>query len=254
MLSQWSTPERAELTEVFGDRVVTVPFVSCADKAEKPSASSVYDIVAAMVLMVLYTRMLYLYKHLIPSVFKAKFYSYTARVLTESFDVNIVKLTNMSSWLLGLSTAIALCALAGSYGIGGERYGLSDHMMPIALAAVAIVALWRKIVVGIVRGASMSYMFFEALRLNDRFTFSFWGLVITPLVAVTAFVSNEMFIVLRYAVIALFVLMVLHYTVELTKLFIRWRVSFLQYILYLCMVELLPISFIVTVIQKSETL
>ena len=100
----------------------------------------------------------------------------------------------------------------------------------------------------------MSYMFFEALRLNDRFTFSFWGLVITPLVAVTAFVPNEMFIVLRYALIALFSLMVLHYTVELTKLFIRWRVSFLQYILYLCMVELLPISFIVTVIQKSETL
>ena len=253
-LSGRSVPIAAELDDVLGEAAVTVPFEPREAEPRMPVAPPVYDIVVAMTIMVLYTRMLYLYKPLLPSVFKAKFYSYTARVLAESLDVNIIKLTDMSSLLLVLSLAPALCAIAGSYGLGGERYGVSDHIMPIALAAVAIVALWRKLVVGIVRGASKSYMFFEALRLNDKLTFCFLGLIVTPVVAVTAFVPHDMFMVLRYAIMAALVLMVLHHTIELTKLFIRWRVSFLQYILYLCMVELLPISFIITVIQKLETL
>lgn len=254
VLAGKSVPSVVGLNDVFGETAVTVPFEPRAAEPHRPVAPPVYDIVAAMVITVLYARMLYLYKSLIPSVFKAKFYSYTARVLAESLDVNIIKLTDMSSLLLVLSLAPALCAIAGAYGIGGDRYGVADHIMPIALAAVVLVALWRKTVVGIVRGASKSYMFFEALRLNDRLTFCFWGLVITPLVAMTAFVPQEMFTVSRYAVTAALVLMALHHTIELTKLFIRWRVSFLQYILYLCMVELLPISFIVTVIRKLETL
>ncbi|MDE6482715.1 MAG: DUF4271 domain-containing protein [Rikenellaceae bacterium] len=253
-LSERSVPVAAELTDVLGDAAVTVSFVPREAGPAMPVAPPVYDIVVAMTLIVLYTRMLYLYKPLLPSVFKAKFYSYTARVLAESLDVNIIKLTDMSSALLILSLAPALCAIAGSYGLGGESYGVSDHIMPIALGAVVLVALWRRLVTGIVRGASKSYLFFEALRLNDKLTFCFWGLVITPITALTAFVPHDMFMVLRYAIMAALVLMVLHHTIELTKLFIRWRVSFLQYILYLCMVELLPISFIITVIQKSETL
>ncbi|MDE6183573.1 MAG: DUF4271 domain-containing protein, partial [Rikenellaceae bacterium] len=74
--------------------------------------------------------------------------------------------------------------------------------------------------------------------------------IMAPLVLLTAFLPKELFGVVHYVVAAVFVLMAIHYLVEVTKLFIRVRVSFLQYILYLCMVELLPISFIITVVQK----
>jgi len=252
-LSERSVPVAAELTDALGETVVTVPSGPRAAETARSMAPPIYDIVAAMTLTMLYARMLYLYKPLLPSVFKAKFYSYTARVLAESLDVNIIKLADMSSSLLVLSLATALCAIERSYGLWSGNYGVSAHLMPMTLAAVTIVVLWRKSVISIVRGASKSHMFFEALRLNDKLTFCFWGLVMPPLIALTAFVPNDMFMTLRYVIMAALVLMVLHHTIELTKLFIRWRVSFLQYILYLCTVELLPISFIVTVIQKSET-
>lgn len=209
-----------------------------------------YDMAMAFVLVVIYSRMVYHYKQLMSTVFKAKFYSYTARMISESLDVGIVKLTDTASLLLVLSMILALTSTARYYGVSGLPDILCAHFMPVVAVVMVVVILWRKMLISVISSFSRAKTFFEAYRFNQRLTFSFWGLIMAPLVLLTAFLPKELFGVVHYVVAAVFVLMAIHYLVEVTKLFIRVRVSFLQYILYLCMVELLPISFIITVVQK----
>ncbi len=238
--------------EVFGrdvSRVVTVPTErGCDGSGLVPMC---YDIAMAFVIVIIYSRMIYYYKQLMPTVFKAKFYSYTARMISESLDVGLVKLTDTASLLLTLSVVLALTSAARYYGVRGLPDMMCAHFMPVVALVTVAVVLWRKMLVSVISSFSRAKTFFEAYRFNQRLTFSFWGLIMAPLVLVTAFLPKELFDIAHYAVAGAFMLMATHYLVEVTKLFIRVRVSFLQYILYLCMVELLPISFIITVVQKS---
>lgn len=249
------TPKEVSIKEFFGEEAVVVEYPtnqSVTDRAELVPLG--YDIAAVIIMFVVYMIMLARYKHLIPTVIKAKFYGYTTRMLLESLDVNIVKLTGLSIFLLLMSLSMALSVIVRTYDLVAMPDAVSEHLLPLSMGVVLLVTLWRRLIVRIIRSFSRAKGFFEMLDFSERLTFAFWGFWMAPVVVACVFASSDFHSVERYLIMGTVAAMVLHHIIELTKLFIRQRVSFLQYILYLCTVELLPISFIVTVLQKLGTL
>ena len=240
-------PEEVDLKSMFGNRAEFVTETGKESRFEKLSIrldGHIYDTSIALVILVLYAFILTVYRNVIPVIFNAWFYRYSANKIMESLDINIDRVFTLSNILFLFSLSAFLSSLVKYWFFEQLPEGVGSHLFSLILGIVILLILYRIMMQYIVRYLSGSEVFFAKLRFYNRLTFTFGALVFTPLVLLCCFVPSGVFIYFKYVVIVAFLLLFVQYAVQQCRLFVEEKVSFLQYILYFCTVEIIPVSFI----------
>lgn len=116
-----------------------------------------------------------------------------------------------------------------------------------AVAAFLLVALYRRIAFGVMRWLTDSKNLFDEITFINRIDIVFIAIFYTPL-AIIVGISGRLFVLGTIVMAGL----ILYHFVALYRYFRLRSFSKLQWILYLCTVEILPVSFIIALaIRKS---
>ena len=148
-----------------------------------------------------------------------------------------------------------LIRYGGLYGVEGwlpRQIPFATDLACLAvLFAAAAVAVYRKIVTRIIGGVIRNDLFFEKLRFTIRIFSSFIYILLTPLFLVVALTEGPGIDRLLHGTAVFAAALYLLYLAKSYRFFVARDVSILQWILYLCAVELFPISFFVLVVARN---
>lgn len=148
-----------------------------------------------------------------------------------------------------------LIRYGGLYGVEGwlpRQIPFATDLVCLAvLLAAAAVAVYRKIVTRIIGGVIRNDLFFEKLRFTIRIFSSFIYILLTPLFLVVALTEGPGIDRLLHGTAVFAAALYLLYLAKSYRFFVARDVSILQWILYLCAVELFPISFFVLVVARN---
>ena len=103
----------------------------------------------------------------------------------------------------------------------------------------------------IIGGVIRNDLFFEKLRFTIRIFSSFIYILLTPLFLVVALTEGPGIDRLLHGTAVFAAALYLLYLAKSYRFFVARDVSILQWILYLCAVELFPISFFVLVVARN---
>ena len=145
------------------------------------------------------------------------------------------------------TTAVAALLLALYISSGGvESYA------PVAICAVLLgVYIYRKTVTAVIARLSTDRGFVYEAAFFDRVVFALATMVIAPIVMAAGFFSENIENIFWIILAIILIVTVLYYLVRNLKFFNSGKVSVLQWFLYLCAVEILPVSFFVLLLLKN---
>ncbi|MDR0955379.1 MAG: DUF4271 domain-containing protein [Rikenellaceae bacterium] len=118
-------------------------------------------------------------------------------------------------------------------------------LLPILTAALLAIGWYRRLVTGTLSVLSGEAERVERLRTFDRICFVVAALLVTPAVLLSALADPATHRFLFVVDVILLIILLLYYLGKSFSFFISRKISILQWILYLCAVEIMPISFFV---------
>ena len=199
---------------------------------------------STIVLFLLYCLLIRRYGYIVPLLFKSVLYKRSAMKLNDSLDVNI-------SDMLALGTVLfLLCLSAMAYSVTLHLGGFENApaaalwFMPGAMAALGGISLFRFLFHAAAGWLGGGRTFLHEIRFYNKIRFTFWAVWLTPLVLLCCFTPPNLFQYTIYIAAFGLGILLIQRIAELYQLFMKEKVSFLQYILYFCTVELLPVSFL----------
>lgn len=168
------------------------------------------------------------------------------------FFRQFIRLTALWGLLLCSGLVIRCVAALDPEGLPVIRSGMAANLVCIAaIGAVACIALYRAAIVGLIAGVTGNRGFFSIHRLMTRIFSAFSYVLLTPFFFIVALTNGRGTLWLLYAVIVLTALLYMLYLTKSYRFFIGRDVSTLQWILYLCTVEIFPVSFFILAVTRN---
>ena len=200
----------------------------------------------------------YRYGNSIVQVFKIFFRQFSFEKAFEEqslFFRQFLSLTTVWCLLLGCGLLIRLIGtfMPESAAVRNDFiFSSPDATILIALAAGGSIVAYRRIVVRTVAALIRKEDFFREYRFETQIFLALACCLLTPPFLVIALSSESWARNLSYGVAALTVLFVLLYLVRSCRFFVERKVSILRWILYLCVVEIFPISFFILAVSRGS--
>ena len=116
---------------------------------------------------------------------------------------------------------------------------------PTLLGVILSILLYRRIINAAISKLSMQRNLIAQIQLFNRIVFTFFSLIITPLIVFFGLTDMPLGSVELTVIVILLVILLLYYLVKSFSFFVERKISILQWFLYLCAVEIWPISFYV---------
>lgn len=138
------------------------------------------------------------------------------------------------------------------YAIAYTHVTVNTYPLVMLSAAVLIsllLCIYKYLIIIIAQYFSDSKEFFASLEAINRHTITLWGVLLTPVAVASAIVNTN-----SHIAIWIYLCLWICYMWKIFKLFVSNGFGGLQWILYLCTVELLPVSFLVTLVVKYSEL
>ncbi len=159
------------------------------------------------------------------------------------FFKNFLRIALVLMALLGVGIVIRL----GDFWHWGDWLPALSHrdvnwMVPVILAAFAGVVLYRYLANLVIGGVTRNRQFFDRYRFMNRVFSAFGGVLLTPLFLLCALYDGEGARWIIYLMIGMIALIFGGYLGSSYRFFVVRNVSILQWILYLCTVEIFPLS------------
>ena len=117
--------------------------------------------------------------------------------------------------------------------------------------AVTGVALFRYLLPKVVESVIADNLFFARLRFRNRVYSAFSNIVLTPLLLIVALADSSAIVRFMYVEAGALILLILLYLGQSYRFFMLRNVSILQWILYLCAVEIFPVSFFLLATMRN---
>lgn len=122
-------------------------------------------------------------------------------------------------------------------------------MLSAAVLISILFCIYKYLIIVIAQYFSDSKVFFASLEAINRHTITLWGVLIAPVAVASAIVNTD-----SHMAIWIYLCLWICYIWKIFKLFVSNGFGGLQWILYLCTVELLPVSFLVALVVKYSEL
>lgn len=211
---------------------------------------SFFNIATSFTIVFIYSYIVFRYSKILSSVFKFPFSKFSESNMEESTNVDMPKLLFAANIMFLISTVV-LCANINRF---GSVFTIDDFTMqfttPIAILLVGFVVFYRFIMSWLMRWVTQDFDFFHDLRFKSRMILSFFSLIVSPVIMITIFSPDQIFGILKYLMIIILIIFTLFYIIRIYQLFNSKKVSLLQYILYFCAIDFIPISFIYTIAKR----
>lgn len=160
-------------------------------------------------------------------------------LLIENRSVDVDSFMTYSTLLLYASIWIT-----AFYAISQFNIGIIDYspwlLLLILLAPLCFLWLYRRLAHWICGVMGNNKEFYHQLRFFNKILFAFMSLIYIPVLLVVMFAGLNV-----YYLIALLAVLAVFYLERIYKYFNHRGFALLQWILYLCTVEILPVSFMV---------
>lgn len=224
----------ASAKEIFGYSSTLQPSTPSQIANSNNIESSIWMIALSFSILCLYLIILYRFKRTITEVIKTFFSTSKSMEIIDNESVDRHRFFLVSSILVLFNATIILTNFIKPY-INYENYW-------IALAVVGsliVIFIYSTLIISICRIMSSSNGFFGKLIAHNTLQMTFIWLLTTPIAIVIGF-ANFIEPLLFLPLVACVVL----YVVRQYYFFKFHGFGFLQWILYLCTVEILPISYI----------
>ena len=128
------------------------------------------------------------------------------------------------------------------------------YLLPVAIGLILSVWLYKRIATGIIAGLSANYEEMGKIRLFGRMLFVLSFAVLTPVVLLCGLSDPKQYPILFGIFIILLIITLLHYLWKSFSFFVARKISILQWFLYLCAVEIMPISFFILLARRGFVL
>lgn len=241
--------------EVFGgrSRLETVeiqpPLDSFPQKPDRPTVNLLLLDGLTVFLLLVYLAHLYRFHNSIVLLFRSFFIPGQFDALIEEQSVTFRTFVRFSCLIGGLS----LLAIGLKWAILWSGLPAADafpdylipFLAPILVGVLVVVWLYKRIVMGIIAGLTGNSALIEKIDIFNRLCFTTSSLFLAPTAVLTGLADpwQEPWLILVQFI--LLILLVLFYTIKSFSFFLSRKISILQWILYLCAVEIFPVSFFV---------
>lgn len=126
------------------------------------------------------------------------------------------------------------------------------HLLaPIVSVAVTLIAIYQRIVVVGVGKLTFTGQFTDRLLYLKKLLFSIYIIISLPIVMLLALNNSPMQNVFSYLFLGTTIILIIFALYKTYALFIEQNVSILHWFLYLCSVEIFPISLFVLIVLKN---
>lgn len=207
--------------------------------------------VLVVFIFLLYSLLLYRYGNLFGILWKNIAHKNSYNTIETSSDINIVDMFKFARITIFFTVTLSLYTVI-SFLLQAEIIrDVEIYIIPSLILILAVLLFYRFLIESVISYFSDGGCLIQKIRSLLFTNITFFAFVATPLVLVCGLSSFEM---MQYAVyfLCFFILSVVFSELYVCfKLFIKEKVSFLQYILYFCIVEIVPSSFIVVYLYRN---
>lgn len=179
--------------------------------------------------------------------------SYIDKFITEK-SINVQIFLDFTAIIGTLGTMIAACDLPLITGVQlPQMFGIEGRIVfPIAAAAALFVlTIYKRLLCKVIGAFSTDRYFAEDLHIMRRVFNAICSMLITPLIFAGSFTDERVSLVI-YAIAAIcLVISIFAYLIKMRKIFLVKKISSLQWFLYLCTVEILPLSFLLLLLLRG---
>ena len=198
-----------------------------------------------LVLLFLYFIIVYRYRTSIGILFKSAF------SISKTIDAYQTRSNDMVAFLRYVTALLMMALAAVLTGIGGQGplfpIAQTYYILGGSLVLLAAVAIYRVFLIGAIQLMGSEREIYRGLRFLGRISVSISTLVMVPVVVVAGLGDMP----LTLTLIPSGILLLYHFG-RLLRYFMLSGFSIFQWFLYLCTVEILPLSFIVALIARSK--
>ncbi|MFI3321111.1 MAG: DUF4271 domain-containing protein [Rikenellaceae bacterium] len=206
------------------------------------------DFALITIIVIFYSIVLSLFKKqfmLIISTFKSK---NTIERLYELMDVNGVKFVNIGQSLFIVSFSYLISNILPSiFDVKIEKVFLFVATLLIILVSVLVRWVLNRSIEYITSGRNV----LESLNILSKSYFSSISIILTPFSLSSLYFVENQNIIFLYLLVSIAIASILGYLFYTASFFFKQKISFLEYILYLCSAEIIPIATILIFLQKK---
>ncbi|MEG1635411.1 MAG: DUF4271 domain-containing protein [Rikenellaceae bacterium] len=242
-----------DVTIVFGADARVMSSVSNVSKLHNINnnqfvTQDFFGFLLITVVMSLYVMMLVFCGRVIPALFKSFTYKESIDRLILMSDFNMERLLKISDILIYVLVAYVVMIIYNSF----ASLSLSAIYIFLIVLVVGIVyGVYKMFLTKILKYISEKDDFFSKLILFNRSNGALATIIFLPIALLVSFVDLSVVSPLIITILVLFGLFIIHYLIALLYFFKQEKVSFLEYILYLCGAEIIPISFIIMLALRN---
>lgn len=258
---QTVVPERFavdSVQEVFGRSVESNELLTSSRQPEKFLRYESYNFIIFSGLLVLlfcfYTILICRYRNNIGLLFKAVTLRVSSEAVSDQQSLLFRRFVNGANWMGAFAILAIIMKLYLIFYLeeGSVIPVLLDRLLPlIAVGSVVAVFVYRLLAHLIMLAINKDAEMVKEIKGFNKIVFAASAMVFVPLVMVYGFLpwnsSLEVLSVVLLPVLVPF----LYYAYKSYQLFVRRKLSILQWFLYLCAVEILPISYFVLLVLRD---
>lgn len=154
--------------------------------------------------------------------------------------------------LVGGVIVVKYIDMAMGYDVAASLPPWSVHLLAVAVTlAIGIIALYQRLVLILIGNVTYSTPFTDRLRYLKKIILSLFIIVASPVVMMLSLNASAAQEVVSYIFLGLFAALLAMFVYKTYLLFIEQNVSILHWFLYLCTVEIFPVSIFVLIVLKN---
>ncbi|MFI3267832.1 MAG: DUF4271 domain-containing protein [Rikenellaceae bacterium] len=193
---------------------------------------------------------IYRHKSIVRSILIFPFSKFSEENIRESSDSNIMKVLQICTFSYFFSMFLGLLKF-GEYSFFSEKSHIfNEYGIVIFMICFAIYYIYGKLLNGILTWYDTQNTFFRELLFEKNLICSFLGIIVVPCTIFTVFTPENTFFYTKYVYLFVAIASITYYLAKIYTFFKTKKVSFLQYILYFCIVDFVPISLFYTIIDR----
>lgn len=207
-----------------------------------------------LLVFILYNIVLIRFGSVSRNLFKATLKNnYIDKFITEK-SINVQIFLGFTAIIGTLSAIIVACDLPRILDMRiPDVFNIDGRIMLPVMTVVALLALtiYKRLLCKIIGAFSSDRYFAEDLIMMRRVFNAIYSMVLTPLIFIGSFTTERVSLVIYVIAATYLVISLLSYIIKMKKIFITKKVSTLQWFLYLCTVEVLPLSFLLLLLLRG---
>lgn len=207
-------------------------------------------VVSLLFIVAFFCCTIYYNKSIVRSILNFPFSKFSEDNLRDSNDLKVIKVLQQFSLLYVLSLTLGFLKIGEVTYFSTKIEPLNKYGALIFIIYMLLYNIYVKTANSALEWYNFQNYFFREYWFEKNLICSFLGIIATPCVILCVFASSNVIFYTKYVFFFIAITSIGYYLIKTYRFFKLKNVSLLQYILYFCTVEFIPISLLYVVINR----